>query len=330
MTVKRKALSVFACVILVLSLVPIIAYADDTEPDGGTTPTEAVGEIETNALESEQETPQEEGGSVSESGNEDGRGNEGEGQNDGSEADEAETGQVADPSSSRSVNVLRAGGLVRGDTGGTSGGEGDLVLAKSLETDGQGDKVITLEAYASGSMSIVEQGIPCDIVLVLDQSGSMDDRFGSQGSYHALSGYSNKRLGDLAENGNLYVRGGDGSYVAVDVDVSGFISLKYSYTWEGLEAPLTSEGRYTVPQFEGVTFYSFQTDQTVTRIAALKDAANSFVQSVRSNSLGEDGIAGTVDDVPHRIAVIGFASGGNTELFVGSASYPYGQSAQSQ
>ncbi len=61
MTVKRKALSVFACVILVLSLVPIIAYADDTEPDGGTTPTEAVGEIETNALESEQETPQEEG-----------------------------------------------------------------------------------------------------------------------------------------------------------------------------------------------------------------------------------------------------------------------------
>ena len=92
-------------------------------------------------------------------------------------------------------------------------------------------------------MSIVEQGIPCDIVLVLDQSGSMDDRFGSQGSYHALSGYSNKRLGDLAENGNLYVRGGDGSYVAVDVDVSGFISLKYSYTWEGLEAPLTSEGR---------------------------------------------------------------------------------------
>ena len=330
MTVKRKALSVFACVILVLSLVPIIAYADDTEPDGGTTPTEAVGEIETNALESEQETPQEEGGSVSESGNEDGRGNEGEGQNDGSEADEAETGQVADPSSSRSVNVLRAGGLVRGDTGGTSGGEGDLVLAKSLETDGQGDKVITLEAYASGSMSIVEQGIHCDIVLVLDQSGSMDDRFGSQGSYHALSGYSNKRLGDLAENGNLYVRGGDGSYVAVDVDVSGFISLKYSYTWEGLEAPLTSEGRYTVPQFEGVTFYSFQTDQTVTRIAALKDAANSFVQSVRSNSLGEDGIAGTVDDVPHRIAVIGFASGGNTELFVGSASYPYGQSAQSQ
>ena len=94
MTVKRKALSVFACVILVLSLVPIIAYADDTEPDGGTTPTEAVGEIETNALESEQETPQEEGGSVSESGNEDGRGNEGEGQNDGSEADEAETGAV--------------------------------------------------------------------------------------------------------------------------------------------------------------------------------------------------------------------------------------------
>ncbi|MEI3229971.1 MAG: hypothetical protein V8S24_01185 [Gordonibacter pamelaeae] len=28
--------------------------------------------------------------------------------------------------------------------------------------------------------------------------------------------------------------------------------------------------------------------------------------------------------------MIGFASGGNTELFVGSASYPYGQSAQSQ
>lgn len=81
----------------------------------------------------------------------------------------------------------------------------------------------------------------------------------------------------------------------------------------------------------------------ITRLKALQIAAKSFATSVAAKTKGSDGIAGTADDVNHRIAVVGFAHGKtrsdefeggynyvNTELFIGSNEYLYGTSATAQ
>lgn len=81
----------------------------------------------------------------------------------------------------------------------------------------------------------------------------------------------------------------------------------------------------------------------ITRLKALQIAAKSFATSVAAKTKGSDGIAGTADDVNHRIAVVGFAHGTtrsnefeggynyvNTELFIGSNEYLYGTSATAQ
>lgn len=77
------------------------------------------------------------------------------------------------------------------------------------------------------------------------------------------------------------------------------------------------------------------------RLDALKSAANAFANAVAVKAAGEDGdINAPADNVNHRIAVVGFASGqryngtnynyNNTEVFVGSNQYRYGTAAQGQ
>ena len=88
---------------------------------------------------------------------------------------------------------------------------------------------ITLEAYATGEKISTEvtKDVPTDIILVLDQSGSMKENdFPSAGetTYEAYTGYytrnSNlysKRHNNNENNGNLYYDLGDGVYVTVGV-----------------------------------------------------------------------------------------------------------------
>lgn len=54
-----------------------------------------------------------------------------------------------------------------------------LVLNKSAVRDGD-DYTITLEAYTTGQVTSTTTSVPCDIILVLDESGSMDELFGTE------------------------------------------------------------------------------------------------------------------------------------------------------
>lgn len=75
------------------------------------------------------------------------------------------------------------------------------------------------------------------------------------------------------------------------------------------------------------------------RLAALQNAVATFAEQVSASAKGKDGIYGTDDDVDHRMAIIGFASGSqgndqypaymNTELFIGSNQYNYNSNASS-
>lgn len=82
-----------------------------------------------------------------------------------------------------------------------------LVLSKSSEYDAETGAVrITLEAYASGQIITQRVSTPCDIVLVLDESGSMAESFAGSGETRkaALVSAVNTFLAQIAvENGKL-------------------------------------------------------------------------------------------------------------------------------
>lgn len=114
----------------------------------------------------------------------------------------------------------------------------------------------------------------------------------------------------------------------------------YTYTYtdaNGVTQTIgESTGATTVP---GFTLYKRTIDEDAgeIRLTALKTAVTSFANSVAEKAKGADGTLGTDDDVNHRIAVVGFASGyswnngwyddyyyyGNTEVFVGATQYTY-------
>lgn len=74
--------------------------------------------------------------------------------------------------------------VYEGESGKNNGG---LVMSKTV-TKGEGDDqfLLTLEAYATGETRTETKDIPMDIVLVLDVSGSMDERINGSGSQYKI------------------------------------------------------------------------------------------------------------------------------------------------
>lgn len=142
-----------------------------------------------------------------------------------------------------------------------------------------------------------------------------------------------------ADSNPRYFEGFGPLYYYSDTDVL------YTYYYPGLYGNLEpigeSVGETTYPKFE---FYErVATPNSATRISALKRAVagtpateDGFIQSIQKKAVGVDGIFGTNDDVNHRVAVVGFATGEygqnndvftNTEVFVGETQYNYNDDA---
>lgn len=194
--------------------------------------------------------------------------------------------------------------------------------------------------------------------------------------YTAISGWSNRKYYD--NQNSLYCLV-SGEYKSVTVRREGhvFSADEYWYTMDGQQILYTT-GDSSIPNFgqyaplyqsvkkytysytlNGVTtvieeslgdgsspdtqFYrrDYSSSAGGTRLNALKNAATTFANAVAAKAAGADGdISTPADNVNHRIAVVGFASGqyyngtnynyGNTEVFVGSNQYKYGSAAQGQ
>lgn len=209
-----------------------------------------------------------------------------------------------------------------------------LILNKTATpVEGSADDYkITLEAYTTGTVSTSETTKPTDIVLVLDQSGSMSK---DMTNYKYTAAYP----GDN-HSGSYYVRYRD-SYIEVSW-------CSYCEAWtDGCSGWLwhRSGNEYT-PKTDAadtasdhVQFYSRGNETKTQKLQALKNAVTSFTNAVAEKAKGADKQLGTEDDVNHRIAIVGFASGDwynytnydytNTEVFIGSSQYKYGNSAKS-
>lgn len=194
--------------------------------------------------------------------------------------------------------------------------------------------------------------------------------------YTAISGWSNRKYYD--NQNSLYCLV-SGEYKSVTVKREGhlFSADEYWYTVDGQQILYTT-GDNSIPNFgqyaplyqsvkkyiysytlNGATtvieesfgdgsspdtqFYrrDYSSSAGDTRLNALKNAATTFANAVATKAAGEDGdINAPADNVNHRIAVVGFASGqryngtnynyNNTEVFVGSNQYRYGTAAQGQ
>lgn len=239
---------------------------------------------------------------------------------------------------------------------GASAAEGDVSatgveLNKTLTLQNDGTYAITLEAYATGTVTstTVTEPVPTDFVLVLDQSGSMAEKITSY-TYTAREsqGYSYSIL----KNQKLYYKDGD-AYYRVQRD--------YYTTWSRLSS---TNHYYLYYEKDGTIYYLSETGTTTTRpsaytsisdiiwtgllytrtgtsqtkLDALKNAVTNFVTSVQNQ---KDANGTPVD---HRIAIVGFGSGqdekeyegydkgafnyANTELFIGSNQYNYDENGK--
>ena len=103
-------------------------------------------------------------------------------------------------------------------------------ISKTATKNTDGTYTITLEAYATGSkvISEVTKDVPADIVLVLDQSGSMKDDMNTY-SFRPYSGKTNSEFYDLRHNNgdkNLYFQLAGGGYAEVSVQRVSDLSYK--------------------------------------------------------------------------------------------------------
>lgn len=81
-----------------------------------------------------------------------------------------------------------------------------LNLNKSVELQSDGTYKITLSSYATGEYTTVTEksGVPLDIVLVLDQSGSMDDKVNGVKKIDSLKNAVNSFVTNISKNAKEY------------------------------------------------------------------------------------------------------------------------------
>ncbi len=190
-----------------------------------------------------------------------------------------------------------------------------LVMDKTATANDDGTYNITLEAYTTGSVSTTESTKPTDIVLVLDQSGSMAK---DMTSYKYTAAYPGNN-----HSGSYYVRYGD-SYIEVSwcsdcpAWTDGCSDGWFGHYSGNKYTPKTSASDTTRGS---VQFYARSGEDKTIRLDALVRAINKFSESVKNKCAGVDQQLGTADDVDHRVAIVGFSSKEstyyNTELLTG-------------
>ena len=180
---------------------------------------------------------------------------------------------------------------------------GGLYLDKQLsELDENGEGTITLETYVEGSVS--SKTVPMDIILVLDQSRSMEEEITVDQDTYELYEATNKVYYENRDS--LYVKV-DGEYIKLNITRDGWIYPTYTYSYG--DKTITSRGSYKHPK--GIEIYKRYSSQS--KLDILKSAVKTFVANVESKNE-------TITDETkkHRIAIAGFASesgyGNNTEI----------------
>ena len=186
----------------------------------------------------------------------------------------------------------------------------NLNLVKTIKKAGE-NYTVTLESWATGAVTTETTPMPLDIILVLDESGSMSETFSSkQGTYYEEIKYyrTNQNYYKWSkENDGIWYKDTDNNYYKVTVrreQVEDFFSwhYKFTYTYSKNGTAMTigsSERKNTNP---GYTFYRQYTgDVNITKREALVEAATNFADSVYTEATEANG-------PDHRIAIVTYST----------------------
>ncbi|MDD7389391.1 MAG: hypothetical protein PUG60_06995 [Lachnospiraceae bacterium] len=215
--------------------------------------------------------------------------------------------------------LIPATAMAEGDDndGGSTTTSSGIELSKTATLEDDGTYTINLEAYATGEVKTTTEtktaGVPCDIVLVLDQSGSMDDPMSSTDEYIARG--SQRYSYNSYDNKKYYYKDGDEYYLVSRGKTKNggttyyYLSYKtnnviYYLNGNGVTTTMPSVTSKYTTIWTGVLYSKEST--TTTRLNALKNAASTFIEQVQKNAAD--------NAVDHKIAVVGFASGSSAEM----------------
>lgn len=166
-----------------------------------------------------------------------------------------------------------------------------LVMSKTIKKGENGQFLLTLEAYATGSTTTTTTKKPVDIVLVLDVSGSMKDY---------METYS------ISPGGTYYRKDSDGDFQRVYYCSScgGWFTREHGYIH--YDTRLTPKTSASDTNTSHTQFYS-----DVTKMETLKSAVSTFIDNVAKESPDSN------------IAIVKFA--GNKWDTVGNDTYEKGR-----
>lgn len=213
----------------------------------------------------------------------------------------------------QTVGPAKVRALAANDTG--SGVKLDKTVT---EPDADGNYTVRLEAYATGEQTTTVSTKPCDIVLVLDVSGSMKDCIVCGGtigrnSYHTT--YT--EVNSISNSTTYYIKNGSGytevKYCNGKNHITGACSggpgwYTGVYRWDHTPENKITPKDSTHPN--GTQFFERSEEDCSSRLSALKTAVNTFIDQVAAKE---------TDTVKHYISIVKFA--GNKNGAVGDRTY---------
>lgn len=209
-----------------------------------------------------------------------------------------DVGPFMDPvfiSSNQKVKMARMSKNTNGYTSTTSYADGGLVLdkkAKYVDSGiNKGKYEITLEAYTTGT---VKSGnvIPTDIVLVLDDSGSMNFTFGEALTLDEL---------DTSKPQGYYCKGTRTGNWDTSTNVGDLRFNQGSNQWEYYNGYSWNVAPATEHEWSWGEWHEVDVKYYVVRTEMLQDVCKTFINSVEESC---------TDDVHHRVAIATYASSG--------------------
>lgn len=206
--------------------------------------------------------------------------------------------------------------------------DAQIVATKRAVNNYDGTFTLIMEAYATGSENVVvtESKTPLDAVLVLDVSGSMSTNdFVSGVTYSQYRVISLENFWNYYNNWNstTWVKWSDGNFYRVYLNRSGGNGNRVytaSFTISGVTYTITHDNSGTtetpansIPDEvkSARLYYGEATNTTITRMQALKNACNIFLQNIHDDQATWN-TAHPDKPVTHRVSIVQYAGGGSS------------------
>ena len=193
--------------------------------------------------------------------------------------------------------------------------------------DSDGNYTITLETWATGGTTVVTSAAPADIVLVLDLSQSMTQNYGSEYVYTETNqGWTYNNFGN---NTTRYYLHTDGEYYPVTRTYTNGGNnnrqgIRLQFTANGTTWYLSGSGEASTTQPAGVNGnqtviwtgpLSTRTSRNISRLEALQDAVERFVEVIYHNDNYKDDDTYRDEPLGNRLSIVTFGGPqGNTNV----------------